>query len=66
MDDPIMGYSEFEQVDGRTTAICERASGSRDRVEVRVSVEREHRRADGTLVAAGEVASTDDGSVKVA
>jgi hypothetical protein len=65
VDDPIVGYTDFVQESGETFATAQHASGATHRGPVRVSVEREHRSADGELIAAGEIASTDDGSVRV-
>lgn len=52
--------------DGRQQALVQWADGHWEWRDVRVSVSRTIHDADGRLVAAGEVASTDDGSVTCA
>lgn len=63
--DEITGYTDFSQENAQTFATAHYGDGSTKRVEVKIDVEREHRRADGSLVAAGKVASSQDGSVRV-
>jgi hypothetical protein len=61
----VTGYTGFDRDgDGNVTALAHYADGSAKRVGVRVSVEREIIR-DGEVIASGEVASTDDGSVTI-
>lgn len=61
----VVGYSDFgRRADGQVEATAHYADGAEKRCTVRVSVEREIER-DGQIIAAGEVASTDDGSVRV-
>lgn len=62
----ITGYTDFERgEDGQLTAIAHREDGSQERTGVRLVVERQIVR-DGVVIADGEVASSDDGSVTVA
>lgn len=59
-EDPIVGYNDFEdRGDGVVMATALRESGATERTQVRITVEREIRRAGGELVAAGVVADSD-------
>lgn len=56
----LLGYTDLEQApDGSVTALKHVEGREPERVSVRVSIEREHHRADGSLVSSGEVASSD-------
>lgn len=63
--DPITGYTDLTaEADGKVYGTAHRASGKTERTEVRVTVEREIVR-DGKVIASGEVASSDRGTVSV-
>lgn len=64
--DPVVGARDFERVGDKTMATVVHASGLEERREVRVSVEAQITRSDGTVEPKREVASTDDGSVRLA
>lgn len=62
----VTGYTDFAQDADGVSAVAHYPDGFSERVGVRVSVERQITRADGAVEPLAEVASTDDGSVKIA
>lgn len=63
--DPIVGYTDIcREADGKVYGTAHRRSGASERTTVKITVDREIIR-DGEVIAAGQVASSEDGTVCV-